>query len=101
MKIVLTTYPNKPKELKKFILQILWKRLAKCINRINYMKSYYFFEWKINTDEEKLVIIKTTDDKIESLKNFIENNHPYKIPEIVIINPEDVNNSYLNWINEK
>ena len=99
MKIIMTTYPAKPKELKQFIYRILGSKLAMCVNKINYVKSYYIWEWKIKSDNEKILLIKTSDDKVEKLKNFLEKNHTYKVPEIIILNPEDVNNSYLYWVN--
>ena len=99
MYILLTTYPNKPRQLKKFILAILKQWLAKCVNRINYVKSYYIWEWKIVKDEEKLLIIKTTEDRKEKLENWIKKNHPYDTPEIIWIKPDGVDEKYLNWIN--
>jgi len=99
MKVIMTTYPAKPKQLKQFIYRILGSELAMCVNKINYVKSYYIWEWKIKSDNEKILLIKTSDDKAKKLKIFLEKNHPYDVPEILILNPEDVNKSYLNWIN--
>ena len=99
MKIILTTYPNKPKELKKFIMILLGSKLTNCISKINYIKSYYFWEWKLERNEEKLLLIKINDDNLEKPKKLIEKKHPYKIPEIIVLNPIEVNESYLNWIN--
>ncbi len=99
MYILLTTYPNKPRELKKFIIAILKQWLAKCINRINYIKSYYIWEWKIVKDEEKLLVIKTSEDKKEKLEKRIKKNHPYEVPELIWIKPDDVDEKYLDWIN--
>lgn len=96
MKILLSTYPNKPRELKKFIMMLVWSKLAKCVSVVNYMKSYYFWEWKIQKSQEKLLIIKTSDSNIEKLKKMIEKNHPYDIPEIIILEPKEVNKSYLS-----
>jgi periplasmic divalent cation tolerance protein len=98
MKIIMTTYPAKPKELKQFIYRILGSKLAMCVNKINYVKSYYIWEGKIKSDNEKILLIKTSDEKVKELKDFLEKNHPYDVPEIIELNPSDVNESYLNWI---
>lgn len=98
--IVITNYPNKPRELKKLIIIILKKWLAKCINRINYMKSYYLLEGKIQIDEEKMVMIKTTVEKKEALIAFIKANHPYKTPLIYTLKPQEVNQEYINRLYE-
>ncbi len=99
MKIILTTYPNRPRELKNFIYKILKKKLAVCVNKINYVKSYYIWEWKIKKDQEQILLIKTSDKNLEKLKEFLEKNHPYEVPEILVLNPMEVNDSYLNWVN--
>ena len=99
MKIIITTYPNKPRALKNFILKILKANLAKCVNKLNYVKSYYWWEGKIQKSQEQILLIKTNDEKLEKLKEFLEKNHPYDTPEIIVLTPEEVNKSYLSWIN--
>ena len=99
MKIIMTTYPAKPKELKQFIYRILGSKLAMCVNKINYVKSYYIWEWKIKNDNEKILLIKTSEDKVKKLQAFLDKNHPYDVPEILILEPNEVNESYLNWVN--
>ncbi len=99
MKIIMTTYPAKPKELKQFIYRILGSKLAMCVNKINYVKSYYIWEWKIKNDNENILLIKTSKDKVKKLQAFLDKNHPYDVPEILILEPNEVNESYLNWVN--
>ena len=101
MKIVLTTYPAKPKELKQFVMTLLWKKLAKCVNQINYVKSYYWWKWKIEVSQEKLLMIKCNNEKIGEIQKIIKKLHPYDVPEIITLSPKQVNESYLNFINEK
>ena len=76
MEILLTTYPNKPRDLKKFIVWMIKGWLAKCVNRINYVKSYYMWEWKLVQDEEKLLLIKFPVHKKQKLLAYFEKNHP-------------------------
>ncbi len=99
MKIIMTTYPAKPKELKQFIYRILGSKLAMCVNKVNYVKSYYIWEWKIKNDNENILLIKTSEDKVKKLQAFLDKNHPYDVPEILILEPNEVNESYLNWVN--
>ena len=58
------------------------------------MKSYYIREGELKKSEEKLLLIKSTEDKQEALIEFIEKLHPYDIPEIVVIEPKYVNETY-------
>ena len=42
--IVMTTYPNDGRQLKRLILAVLKQDLAACVQRINYVKSYFVRE---------------------------------------------------------
>lgn len=99
MLIVKTTFPNKPRECKKFIQWIIGGKLAACVNRINGVKSYYMWEWKIQNSQELILFIKTLPEKKERLFAYIQKSHPYDIPEITIIDAEQDEN-YEKWMNE-
>ena len=96
MKILLTTYPNDWRKLKNLITALLKKKLVACVNVLNYTKSYYLREGKIKKDEEKLLLIKFSKGKEPELLEFIKKQHPYKIPELIILPIEKVNEPYLN-----
>ena len=98
MIIIKTTYPNKPRQLRNFMMSILGKKLAVCINRLNYVKSYYIWEGKIQKSEEKILLIKTREDKKDALIKHIEKNHPYDVPEISVIKTDWVNEKYLEYL---
>ncbi len=100
MKILLTTYPNDWRKLKNLITALLKKKLVACCNIINYWKSYYLRENKIKKDEEKIIFMKYPKEKETELLNFIKKNHPYEIPELVVLSPESVDEKYLNWIHD-
>lgn len=94
--VVLVTCPvDKTEQLAKLVLS---KRLAACINIINPIKSLYWWEGKIEDSEENLLIIKTTKDKYDLLKQVVEQNHPYTIAEIVALAAEKINQSYYSWL---
>ena len=46
-------------------------------------------------------MIKCNDEKISEIQKTIEKLHPYDVPEIITLSPEQVNENYLNFINEK
>ncbi len=80
-KILLITFPNNSRQLKKIINQILYKKLAKTIKRVNYTKSYKLVENKVQKKEEKLLFIISEKDKELEIKKFINE----KIPESKIL----------------
>lgn len=98
MKIVTVAYPNDGRMLKRLIIAILKQNLATCIQRMNYMKSYYIRQWELVRREEKLLMMKTTSDRVEKLVNFVQKQHPYDTPEIIVQDVEMVDENYLGWI---
>lgn len=73
-------------------------RLAACINIIPQIQSVYFWNGKIQNDEEFLLLIKTKKNLFNSVKEKIEKLHPYEIPEIISIDIADGNKNYFDWI---
>lgn len=100
MLLLLTTYPNDSRKMKKFILGILKQNLAKCISRLNYMKSYYIWENELKQENEIQLLIKLPEENKEKIEKFINKTHPYDCPELVYIKPDQVWDLYLKWINE-
>ena len=100
MKILLTTYPNDWRKLRNLITALLKKKLVACCNVINYGKSYYLWENKIKKDEEKIIFMKYPKEKEGELLSFIKKNHPYKVPELVTLNTESIDENYLNRVYE-
>lgn len=97
MKILLTTYPNEGRKLRQLVTALLNKKLIACANVMNYAKSYYLREGGIKKDEEKLILMKFPEEKEAELFSFIKKLHPYKIPELIVLNPESVDEHYLKW----
>jgi len=98
MLLIKTTYPNTPRECKKFIQWIIGGRLAWCVNRINNVKSFYMWEGKITSSSELILLIKTLPEKKEKLLSYIKKNHPYDTPEISILEMES-DEKYNEWMN--
>jgi periplasmic divalent cation tolerance protein len=85
----------------KLIAQHLVKeRLAACVNIIPNVISIYRWQDTIESDEEIQLIIKTQSDKFNEVANEIKRLHRYDTPEIIAMNIQQGDNSYLNWINE-
>jgi periplasmic divalent cation tolerance protein len=99
MLMVLTTTPN-VEEAESLARKIVEARLAACVQVLPQMKSFYFWDDAVQADSEHLLLIKTSDEKFDELKSFIQSNHSYSIPEIVGVRAEKVSESYLKWLNE-
>ncbi len=97
MYVVLTTTPN-IEEAESLARKIVEKKLAACVQILPQMKSVYFWEGAIQIDDEYLLLIKTLPEKFDELETFIQTNHSYETPEIVVLQAADVSESYLAWM---
>ena len=85
-------------EAKKVTNHLLEKKLVACGN-IFPMQSAYWWEGKIQNDDEYVSIVKTRTDLWERVKQEVETIHPYDVPCIMKIEVE-ANESYEKWIHE-
>ena len=99
MLLVFTTTPD-GSEAERLAYQMVEEKLAACVQILPKMTSVYFWEGKIQTEPEHLLLIKTLEEKFDALREFIQANHSYDVPEIVAINAEKMSESYLTWMRD-
>ena len=95
--IFITVPPTKAESLSK---QLIEENLAACVNLLPTIESYYKWDGKLNTEEESLLIVKTTEQKVEQLITFVKENHPYEVPEIIALPLTEGLPDYLDWVRE-
>jgi periplasmic divalent cation tolerance protein len=79
---------------------VVGKQLAACVNIITGIQSVFAWQGKIETDDEALLLIKTTDAAFEELQTTLQEQHPYELPEIVAVSISGGLPGYLDWINQ-
>lgn len=89
---------DKAKELARKLVE---ERMAACINIVPKIESIYWWENKVQEEEESLLIIKTTQVKVEKLIGFVKENHPYDVPEIITFILAEGLPDYLDWVIEE
>ena len=99
MLVVMTTMRDKA-EAEKLAGSIIEEKLAACVQILPQMTSVYFWEGKVETAPEYLLLIKTLEEKFDELSEFIKTNHSYEVPEIVAIEAEKVSEDYLKWMRD-
>ena len=96
---VISTVSNQ-EDAKKIAHGLVSNKLAACTNIISNVTSVYYWEDQVCEDTELILFIKTQKVLFEEVKNFILQNHPYTVPEIIMLPIENGYNDYLNWINQ-
>lgn len=77
---------------------LVTEELAACVNILPGVTSIYKWEGELHTDPEHTLLIKTSDGLWDTLRQRIEELHPYTTPEIIKLPVDGVNKSYLEWV---
>ena len=75
-------------------------KLVACVNTVPGVKSTYWWQGKVHTDTESLLIIKTRASLIDSVVQIVKKHHPYDVPEVIVQPIQGGYQPYLNWIGE-
>jgi periplasmic divalent cation tolerance protein len=76
------------------------RQLAACVNIVPQIESVYRWQGEVETAAEWLLVIKTTQDAFERLREALSKLHSYELPECIEIAIEDGTAAYLDWIGE-
>lgn len=100
MLMVFCTFPDADKA-RQIGTVLVEKQLAACVNLIPGVESIYRWEGKIEAAAEVLAVFKISDEAYPLFKKTLAELHPYDVPEIVAVKPEDVAESYARWVNSE
>lgn len=73
-------------------------RLAACVNVQAPCRSFYRWEGTLQEDGEVPLFIKTTAKLYPAVEAYIQQHHPYDLPEIVALNIASGLPDYLRWV---
>jgi len=96
---VLITSPG-PRVAQVLAKAALTERLVACANLIPRIESHYWWQGKIESSAEVLVIFKTTKAKLKALEKLIVEKHPYDTPEFIVLPITAGNKRYLAWLSQ-
>lgn len=97
--VALITVPNK-KEALSLTRALLKEKLAACVNIIEKVDSWFWWQGRIDHSSEYLLIIKTRKALSARLIRRIRALHSYTVPEIIFLPITAGNKKYLEWIND-
>lgn len=98
--IGLCTAPNET-AARQLIDKILQARLAACVNIIPGIQSHYWWEGKQEQAGETLLLIKTSSNCVQGLKDCITTHHDYEVPELIFVSVTDGLKAYMEWIEKE
>ena len=95
--LVLVTTPD-VKVARKLANAALAARLIACANLLSKIESHYWWQGKIESGAEVLLLLKTTLGCLKKLERLIVANHPYDTPEFIVLRVQGGNRRYLDWL---
>jgi len=98
--VVYTTIGN-IQDARKIANSLVEEQLVACVNIIPSVESVYSWKGKIETDEEIVLIAKTTDDNVKKTIQRIKKLHPYELPDIIVLPIIGGLKEYLDYISNQ
>ena len=76
------------------------RHLAACVNIVPQVESIYRWKGELETATEFLLVIKTSSEAFDRLRDALRELHSYEVPECIEIAVTNGNAAYLQWIDE-
>lgn len=77
---------------------VVERRIAACAQVLGPITSTYWWEGAIESSQEWLCMIKSTESRFAALEAAIREHHPYDVPEILAMPISDGSSAYLDWL---
>lgn len=74
------------------------ERLVACANMLGAMRSFYWWDGKVQDDGEVALVLKTRRDLVDAATQRIKALHSYDCPCVVALDIDGGNVDFLKWI---
>jgi periplasmic divalent cation tolerance protein len=96
--LVLCTVPAE--EAEGLVQRILSARLAACVNLVGPVRSRYWWEGRVESAEEILLLMKVPADRVDALRERVVAWHSYDVPEFLEFTASSGLAAYLAWVTD-
>jgi periplasmic divalent cation tolerance protein len=72
-------------------------RLAACAQIDGPITSHYHWEGRLEQAQEYRIWFKCLPANAPALGNWVHANHPYEVPQWIVVSAESVGEKYLSW----
>jgi periplasmic divalent cation tolerance protein len=95
--VIFVTAKDK-KEAGKIARGLLEAKLIACANIVEGVQSLFWWQGKIDSSEEVLLVLKTKKVLFKKVSAKVKSLHSYQTPEIIALPIVDGSDDYLSWI---
>jgi len=99
--IVLLITASNIEEANKIAGVLLNQRKAACVNIVPGVSSLFWWQDKLDSSQESLLIVKTKASLLPEVISLVKGVHSYDIPEIIALPIVGGNQDYLEWIDKE
>lgn len=97
--VVLCTTPDESSG-RQLANQVLQEKLAACVTLLPGATSFYYWDDKLQQDNEIQLIVKTDSQHQQALLQRLKVLHPYQTPELLVLPVIHGDPQYLSWLTE-
>lgn len=98
--VILITASNR-EEAYKIAEVLLNQRKAACVNIVPGVSSLFWWQDKLDSAQESLLIVKTKASLLPEIISLVKGVHSYDVPEIIALPIVGGNQDYLEWIGKE
>jgi periplasmic divalent cation tolerance protein len=95
--LVLTTVAS-PAQAAILGRSLVEARYAACVSVIENLQSTYRWEGELVQERECLLLIKAPSDAVPALRDALLAQHPYEVPEVLVLEATGVPEPYSAWL---
>jgi len=96
--VVLFITTANAEEAQRIASVLLNERKAACVNIVPRISSLFWWQGKLDSAEESLLIIKTKASVLDEIVDLVKEHHSYSIPEVIALPIIGGNQDYLEWV---
>ena len=96
--LVITTAFEGRVDAEKMATMLLEKRLVACAQISGPVSSSYWWQGKVVSSEEYLLVMKSDESRYYELEQLIRELHPYETPEIIATVITHLSEDYRQWL---
>lgn len=87
-------------EARRVCRYLVQERWVACAQIIPWIESLYLWNNGLETSQESKIVMKTLLENYDKIREIIEKNSKYEVPEITWVKIEGGNEAYLDWLKE-
>jgi periplasmic divalent cation tolerance protein len=98
--ILMTTLPNMEAAL-TLVRALVEERLVACGSALPGAISQYYWQSELCREQETVVLLKTTRQRLSEIEARFSSLHPFEVPEMLTFAPDQISIPYRNWMHQE